>query len=73
MVTGAAGRFQTKGPIFGGEFLLNWLDQDAARQAFAAYGIARSYLVAELRALSGSDTNVSISGRSLFFGLRIEF
>jgi hypothetical protein len=61
------------GPILGLGFLLNWLEPSSAFDFYSNYGAVRSYLTAELRSLSGSSSDQTISGSSYFFGLRIEF
>jgi hypothetical protein len=66
-------RTTLQGPIFGGMLLLNALEPSAAGDIFSNHGISRSYLVAELRALTGGDSEIQIDGSSLFFGLRIEY
>jgi hypothetical protein len=69
----ASGRLLLQGPIFGAYLLLNWLEPSAAADMFTNNGISRSYLVGELRMLSGSDVNVDVPGKSVFFGLRVEY
>ncbi len=67
------GNLTAQGPFFGAMLLMNFLEPDAAADAFIEHGISRTYLIAELRSLTGSDATVSLAGRSLFFGLRFEF
>ncbi len=69
----AQGALTAKGPFFGALLLMNFLEPDAATEAFIEHGVSRTYLVAELHLLSGNDATVSLAGRSLFFGLRFEF
>ncbi|MBI3534915.1 MAG: hypothetical protein HY072_05460 [Deltaproteobacteria bacterium] len=66
------GRIIAKGPILGLMLLLNILEPESAFEFFLNWGIARNYLVAEYRFLSGSDSNISFTGGSIFFGLRFE-
>ncbi len=66
-------RTTLQGPVFGGMLLLNWFEKESAGDLYTNYGISRSYLVAELRTLSGGDELIDVSGSSLFFGLRIEY
>ena len=70
---GTQGRMYLTGITYGGMFLLNVVDEDAASQFYINYTVSRSYLVAEFRSLSGSDANITLVGSSLFFGLRIEY
>ncbi|MGK5083924.1 hypothetical protein WDW37_11540 [Bdellovibrionota bacterium FG-1] len=70
--SGMSGALMATGPSFGGMLLLNWLEPSAAAESYVENGISRSYLLAELRSLSGTDANLSLSGMSLFFGLRLE-
>ena len=70
--SGMSGALMATGPTFGGMFLLNWLEPSAAAEIYVDNGVSRSYLLAEARILSGTDTNLSLSGTSLFFGLRLE-
>ncbi len=67
------GRLNVKGPFAGAEILLNTFDGDGAFEFYRDEGALRSYLVAEGRAYAGSDANLSLSGSSFFFGLRIEY
>ena len=71
--SGASGVATLTGPVFGGMVLLNVLEPDAASEFYIRQGILRSYLVAEIQSLSGTSKELSISGRSYFFGLRFEF
>ena len=70
---GSQGAYQAKGPVFGGYFLLNWLEKSAAADFYDNWGILRSYLVAEVRSLSGGDGTSNVDGTSCFFGLRLEY
>lgn len=70
--TGPRGRFTVKGPFLGGMFLLNLVDPGAAAEFYVNYEVTRSYLVVELRTMDGSDGTITLSGQSLYFGLRCE-
>ena len=65
--------FIAQGPFFGALFLLNVLEPESASEFFINFGILRSYLVAELRYLTGNDNQISLDGKSYYFGLRFEF
>ncbi|MEK6704643.1 MAG: hypothetical protein AABZ06_02545 [Bdellovibrionota bacterium] len=67
-----SGRTMAQGPFFGIYVLLNILDPSGAAEFYVNTGILRSYLVAELRNITGGNDVVSITGQSLFFGLRLE-
>lgn len=67
------GNFLTHGWVAGAGLLLNIFEPSAAANFYARSGISRSYLVAELRNMTSNDPVLSFSGRSLFFGLRMEF
>jgi hypothetical protein len=69
---GPQGSAALSGPSLGVELLLNKLDPDAGRQFFISTGLCRAYAVVEIKALSGSDANISVSGNSIFFGFRFE-
>ena len=69
---GPKGQLTTKGPYFGLYLLLNALEPRAASDFFANHGVLRSYLVAELRNLEGTDANLTLGGSSVYFGFRIE-
>ena len=71
--SGAAGSLIATGPLFGGMLLLNPLEPSSAAELYINHRVSRSYLVGELRGLSGSDAQISFSGLSVFFGLRLEF
>lgn len=73
LATGPSGHLSAVGGFLGGMLLLNRLDPGGSASFYSNYGVLRSYLVAELRALSGSDANLTLSGTTYFFGLRIEF
>lgn len=73
VVDGPKGHVPIQGPFFGGMFLLNVVEPDAAAEFFADKGVSRSYLLAEARMLAGQDANISIEGLSYFFGVRVEF
>jgi hypothetical protein len=62
-----------KGPTFGLWFLLNILDTTSAANFYNEGGVSRSYLIAELRQMSASDPQITVSGSSFYFGLRVEF
>ena len=70
---GASGRLSLNGPVYGALVLMNFLEPDAAAEFYIRQGVSRTYLVAEVKDLSGADSAVSFSGRSYFFGLRFEF
>ncbi len=53
--------------------LLNFMEPSSAAEMYYSHGVSRSYLVAEMRNLAGTDANVTVSGSSYFFGLRLEF
>ena len=72
LVDGYSGRTLVKGPVFGVALLLNWIDRPTTNDFYTEYGVSRSYLFAEMRILSGKDTNIRIQGNSYFFGLRFE-
>lgn len=69
---GPAGALMTQGPFFGGMFLLNIIEPSSAAEFYINTGVSRSYLVAEVRTISGSDNNINFSGATYFFGLRLE-
>lgn len=60
------------GVVFGGMLLLNLFDKSSAADFYAIHGVVRSYAVAELRTFSGSGSGLSLSGRSVYFGVRCE-
>ena len=70
---GPDGSLVAQGPFFGGMFLLNVLEPDSAAEFYINAGISRSYLVAEVKTITGKDANISFSGASYFFGLRLEY
>jgi hypothetical protein len=70
---GQGGRILATGPFFGAQLLLNFLEPSAASENYIANGISRTYLLAELRSLSGTDDPITLTGSSLFFGLRFEY
>jgi hypothetical protein len=63
----------SQGVFFGGMLLLNYFEPSASAEFYITTGVTRSYLVAELRQYSANDSALSLSGSSLFFGLRFEF
>ena len=69
---GPSGNLVTKGPYFGFYLLLNRIEPRAAADFYANHGVLRSYLVAEYRNLAGSDTNLTLGGNTIYFGVRIE-
>ncbi len=73
LVTGSKGSLSSSGPIFGLWILLNFLEPKSAADFYADHGVLRSYLVAEIRRPSGSNSDLLLSGGSFFFGLRFEF
>ena len=70
--TGQQGFATLSGPVLGLEFLLNSIDPSRGADFYEASGISHSYLVGEVRDLTGSDGVVNASGLSWFFGLRFE-
>ncbi len=62
----------SKGPSLGAMLLLNFIEPDAAADAFVTNGVVRTYLFLEMRTQSGSNGDMTLSGRSLFFGFRFE-
>jgi hypothetical protein len=73
LTEGGTGRLNVKGSILGVAVLLNWMDPDAAAEFYVSYGVARTYLVAEIHDVAGEDDRFLFSGTSSFFGLRFEF
>ena len=71
--SGAQGSLLTSGITLGAWLLLNIFEPENSAEFHYNYGVSRSYLVAELRSLSGSDANLNIGGQSFYFGLRFEF
>ncbi len=72
-IESTSGSLLLKGPTLGIWFFLNILEPSSASQSYIENGILRSYLVLEMRSLSGSDNNFSISGNTYYFGLRFEY
>jgi hypothetical protein len=70
---GSAGTVSARGIFYGGMILLSAFDEGSAAELYATLGVSRVYLLAESRSREGSDTNVTLGGRSYFFGLRFEF
>jgi hypothetical protein len=62
-----------QGPLFGAWLLLNVADEESAASFFTDYGICRSYLVAEMRLITGDGTQIHFGGSTLYFGVRLEF
>lgn len=73
LVSGSKGNLVAKGPFFGALFLLNFVDSETAAEFYVNSGVLRSYLVAEIKTLVGSDSLIQLSGRSYHFGIRFEF
>ncbi len=70
---GTSGAALVSGPAFGGMLLLNLFEPTSAAELFVTHGISRTYLLAQLKSLKGSDGQFDVAGQSLFFGLRFEF
>ena len=70
---GPSGTVMTSGPVLGLWLLLNILEPSAAASAYITTGIARTYAVVEWKTFSGINSPVTLSGGSLYFGLRFEF
>ncbi len=60
------------GAFFGGMLLLNTFEPSAAAEFYVNYGVLRSYLFVEYKMISAASEDLTASGNSLFFGLRIE-
>jgi hypothetical protein len=73
LLNGAEGAALLMGPSFGGMILLNFLEPSSAAELYISDGISRSYLVGEYKILEGNGGKISVSGGSVFFGLRFEF
>jgi hypothetical protein len=73
LADGGTGRLSIAGGSVGVSFLLNAIAPREGRDVYRNLGIARAYLVAELKKLKGNDQNVAVSGNSLYFGVRCEF
>lgn len=73
LADGSSGRTMVRGPSYGAMFLLNGVDPSIARDFYQSYGALRTYVLAEMRTYEGNDSQVIFSGKSLFFGLRIEY
>lgn len=71
-LNGPKGFVPIQGPTAGLWFLLNTVSSTEAASMYANTGFSRSYLVAEARALVGSNGDVAVSGPSVFIGFRIE-
>ena len=54
-------------------YLLNFIDRPGAAYFYSNSGVLRSYLVGEVRMLSGDAAGISVSGSSIFAGIRIEW
>ncbi len=67
------GNMWVKGPTLGVWVLLNFFDSENGKDFFYDYGIARTYVVFEMKQMKGSLGEVATSGRSYFGGLRFEF
>lgn len=70
---GGSGTMLMHGPVLGAMILLNFFDQQTASEFYVEQGVNRSYLVAEYSLMKGDDGNLSVTGKSLFFGLRFEY
>jgi hypothetical protein len=71
-LTGQQGSVTLSGPVAGLEFLLNALDPSRGADMYENTGISHCYLVGEVRDLTGSDSTITASGLSAYFGLRFE-
>lgn len=69
---GKSGSVFGHGPSLGLWFLLNTLDPSSAANFYADTRILRSYITLEYKTLVGSDDLISMSGGSVYFGLRFE-
>jgi hypothetical protein len=61
------------GPVAGVFVLLNPLEPSEAFNFYKDAGVLRTYFVAEVRKLQGTNASVSLGGTSLYFGLKLEF
>ncbi len=61
------------GMTAGVHFLLNWIEPDAAYEAFKNTGIRRSYLTAEWKQLRTDYNPLDSVDHALYFGLRVEY
>lgn len=68
-----SGHLPVRGGFLGAMFLLNVVEPREAAAFYANYGVARSYLLAEVRSYDGLNEAIDFAGYSYFFGLRIEF
>lgn len=73
LADGTSGRAVVRGPSFGVLFLLNAIDPAIASDFYQTYGALRTYALLEMKTYLGNDHQVSFFGKSLFFGLRIEY
>ncbi len=71
--SGASGTVQAGGIFYGAMVLLSAFDEASAAEMYANLGVSRVYLLAESRSREGTDANLTLSGRTYFFGLRFEF
>jgi hypothetical protein len=71
--SGASGTVDAGGIFYGAMLLLSAFDEASAAEMYANLGVSRVYLLAESRSREGTDANLTLSGRSYFFGLRFEF
>lgn len=76
---GSTGNTILKGPLLGAYILLNFIDPSSAAGMYSEYGILRTYLIAEMRAVQASDGKATVKGSlmpgslvSLYLGLRFE-
>lgn len=67
------GSMTVAGPVVGIYILMNPLEPEAAYDFYEDSGILRTYLTAEIRSVSGSSSDLSISGTSYYIGIRTEF
>ena len=70
--SGVKGTINGSGPVFGLWLYLNFLEPSAAADLYVNTGISRSYLIFEMRNLSGSDANIQYTGITNYFGFRLE-
>ena len=71
--SGLKGSVSSRDTFIGAMFLLNVLEPSAAAEFYVNQGVSRSYLVAEYHTITGDDSVLSLDGRSLYVGIRIEF
>ena len=71
-VSGQNGAVTLKGPTAGLEFSLNAIDEMRGEEFYESTGISHTYLVGEVRDLTGGDGTVGTQGLSWYLGLRFE-